>query len=103
MKTEKIKIEKLSEVELSGIYERYCAILPERPGRLQALRSACYEDGKMVFEIKVDRSLIMLGDITPAIRIDSFSRFKKAINKGYIEVTSLSKKAEAEDEHIASL
>lgn len=45
----------------------------------------------------------MLGDITPEIRIDSFNRFKKAINKGYIEITSYSQKAEAEDEYTASL
>lgn len=73
------------------------------PGRLQALWVACYEDGKRLHEVKVDRSLIMLGDITPEIRIDSFNRFKKAINKGYIEITSYSKKAEAEDEYTASL
>lgn len=103
MRTEKIKNEELSEVELRNFYERYCAKLKTTPGRLQALWVACYEDGKRLHEVKVDRSLIMLGDITPEIRIDSFNRFKKAINKGYIEITSYSKKAEAEDEYTASL
>lgn len=103
MITEKIKNEELSEVELRNFYDRYCAKLKTTPGRLQALWVACYEDGERVHEVKVDRSLMMLGDITPAIRIDSFNRFKKAVNKGCIEITSLSKKAEAEDEFTASI
>ena len=94
MKTEKIKNQEISENELRNFYERYCAKLKTTPGRLQALWVACYNLYlEKMYEVEVDRSLILLGDITPKIRIDSFKRFKKAVNKGYIEITSYSKKA----------
>lgn len=103
MKKEKIENEELSEIELVNFYERYCSKLDTTPGRLQALWVACYVDRKKLYEVKVDRSLIMLGDITPAIRIDSFKRFRKSINNGYIEISSCIKKAEQEDENTLSL
>ena len=103
MRTEKIRNEELSEIELRNFYERYCDKLQTTPGRLQALWVACYEDGKRVYEVKVNRSLIMLGDITSALRIDSFKRFKKAVNQGCIEISSYGKKIEKEDEIVPSL
>lgn len=90
------KMNIFKETMLYKFYDGYFTSIESGNDCKNALHMACYLDGELTFDVKIDVAWFVANEVTATNALSTYDGFKRLIDKGYIEVTLHTKKSEDE-------